>query len=57
MQSTAVVVLDQRLGVIEDNVTSTYEITLETSKIHSPHVGLLTLSLLVTRRSPSAYYF
>ena len=57
MQSIAAVVMDQRLGVIKGNVTSSYEITLETFKIPSPHAALLTLSLLVTLRSLSAYSF
>ena len=55
MQSIAAVVMDQRLGVIKGNVTSSYEITLETFKIPSPHAALLTPSLLVTLRSLSAY--
>ena len=53
MQSIAAVVMDQRLGVIKGNVTSSYEITLETFKIPSPHAALLTPSLLVTLRSLS----
>ena len=57
MQSIAAVVMDQRLGVIKGNVTSSYEITLETFKIPSPHAALLTASLLVTLRSLSAYSF
>ena len=57
MQSIAAVVMDQRLGVIKGNVTSSYEITLETFKIPSPHAALLTPSLLVTLRSLSAYSF
>ena len=57
MQSIAAVVMDQRLGVIKGNVTSSYEITLETFKIPSPHAAQLTLSLLVTLRSLSAYSF
>ena len=57
MQSIAAVVMDQRLGVIKGNVTSSYEITLETFKIPSPHAALLTPSLLVTLRSLSEYSF
>ena len=57
MQSTAAVAMDQRLGVIKGDMTSSYELTLETFKIPSPHAGLLTPSLLVTLRSPSAYSF
>ena len=57
MQSIAAVVMDQRLGVIKGNVTSSYEITLETFKIPSPHAALLTPSLLVTLHSLSAYSF
>ena len=53
MQSIAAVVMDQRLEVIKGNVTSSYEITLETFKIPSPHAVLLTPSLLVTLRSLS----
>ena len=55
MQSTAAVVMDQRLGVIKGEMTSSYEITLETFKVPSPHVAVP--SLLVTLRSPSAYSF
>ena len=55
MQSTAAVVMDQRLGVIKGDMTSNYETMLETFKIPSPHAALLTASLLVTFRSPSAY--
>ena len=55
MQSTAAVVMDQRLGVIQGNMTSTCKITLETSKSPSPYAGQLTPSLLVSLRSSSAY--
>ena len=57
MQSTAAVVMDQRLGVIKGEMTSSYEITLETFKVPSPHVAVFTPSLLVTLRSPCAYSF
>ena len=57
MQPTAAVVMDQRLGVIKGNVTSSSEIMLETFKIPSPHAALLTQSLLVTLRSLSEYSF
>ena len=57
MQPTAAVVMDQRLGVIKGNVTSSSETMLETFKIPSPHAALLTLSLLVTLRSLSEYSF
>ena len=51
------IVMDQRLGVIEGDMTSSYEITLETFTIPSPHAALLTPSLLVTLRSQIAYSF
>ena len=55
--TTAAVVMDQRLGVIKGEMTSSYEITLETFKVPSPHVAVFTPSLLVTLRSPCAYSF
>ena len=51
------IVMDQRLGVIKGDMTSSYEITLETFTIPSPRAALLTPSLLVTLRSQSAYSF
>ena len=37
--------MDQRLGVIKGDMTSSYEITLETFTIPSPHVALLYSTL------------
>ena len=47
MQSTAAVVMDQRLGVIKGEMTSSYEITLETFKVPSPHVAVPSLVVTI----------